>query len=191
MTHRKNSQKYPKKSASMIGNKNRKTHGMTGTSIFICWGMMRQRCQNPRQQSYLNYGGRGIKVCKRWDKFENFYKDMGDIPSPGYELDRIDNNDDYKPSNCQWATAKQQNRNRRNCIFIKIGRDSKCVSEWGEIYKIKPERIRARIRLGWNAVDAIKVPVLSKWKSDRRSYSLVKIHNKMHFKLTDSKPPKL
>lgn len=73
---------------------------------------MRQRCENPNNSRYADYGGRGIRVCKRWADFRNFIADMGKKPE-GSSLDRRNNDGDYKPSNCRWATAKQQANNRR------------------------------------------------------------------------------
>ena len=77
------------------------------------WHHMIQRCENPNYPRYFDWGGRGIKVCERWHKFENFYEDMGDRPSFEYSLDRIDNDGDYEPGNCRWATRKEQRANSR------------------------------------------------------------------------------
>jgi len=76
---------------------------------------MRDRCSNPLSKDYSRYGARGIRVCDRWlDSFQNFVEDMGEKPSSEYSVDRIDNDGNYEPSNCRWATAKQQAANRRN-----------------------------------------------------------------------------
>lgn len=96
------------------------THGQSSTKDgrspeYRTWTNMKSRCFNPRLKRYKDYGGRGITVCPEWaDSFEQFYKDMGDRPSPRHSIDRIDVNGNYEPDNCRWATLSQQNRNKRN-----------------------------------------------------------------------------
>lgn len=90
----------------------KKKHGMAGSKMYLAWYQMLMRCRNKNSISYKNYGGRGIKVCERWQEFKNFYEDMGDRPE-GMSLDRIDVNGDYEPSNCRWASKKEQYHNRQ------------------------------------------------------------------------------
>lgn len=80
---------------------------------YVAWRGMRQRCNSPSSANYVNYGGRGIKVCKRWDSFQMFLSDMGHKPTEAHSLDRIDNERDYTPDNCRWATRSQQTLNTR------------------------------------------------------------------------------
>jgi len=98
-------------SVKKIGN--RTTHGLRQHPLYKTWCNMKQRCNNPNQPKYKNWGGRGIKVCDRWlNSFENFIQDMGERPQ-GTSIDRINVNGNYEPNNCRWATIKEQNNNKR------------------------------------------------------------------------------
>lgn len=109
------------------------------------WYSMIKRCSDKNRLDYKNYGGRGIKVCDKWvSSFDLFFKDMGYRPE-GHSLDRIDNNGNYEPSNCRWATSKVQGRNTRNNSVIEYNGDKKCISEWAELLNLKRATLRHRI----------------------------------------------
>lgn len=87
------------------------THGLADSPEYRIWSAMKKRCSSPRDAGWKNYGGRGISVCESWIKFENFFSDMGHRP-PGLMLERINNDGNYEPSNCKWATRSEQMKNR-------------------------------------------------------------------------------
>ena len=126
-------------------------HGFTGTRIFRVWDQMITRCYNTKNKKYLYYGGRGIKVCDRWRySFQLFLKDMGPPPS-GHSIDRMDNNKDYAPGNCRWATPKQQANNRRDNVFLTFKGKTQTISQWSEELGVNRGMISQRIqRYGWS-----------------------------------------
>lgn len=133
-------------------------HRLTGTGAHRSYHAMLTRCRNPRQPGYKNYGGRGIKVCDRWqDSFLAFYEDMGDRP-PRMTLDRIDVDGDYSPENCRWATAEQQKANRTDSRFITWRGEKKTLSEWVKITGISKGCIEVRLDLGWSIERALTLP---------------------------------
>jgi hypothetical protein len=83
------------------------------TPEYQAWYQMRRRCQNPKVKDFVDYGGRGITICEAWESFDVFLRDMGPKPSPSHSLNRIDNDGNYEPNNCHWATPKEQAVNRR------------------------------------------------------------------------------
>jgi len=107
-------------------------HGMSNHPDYNIWKLMRERCRNPKLRCYKNYGGRGIRVCRRWVLFSNFIADMGPRPTPHHTIDRIDVNGHYEPGNCRWATPREQNRNRRCNTVLTLNGESKCLQEWAD-----------------------------------------------------------
>ena len=137
-----------------LAGESSRTHGMCNVPEYNAWCHMRSRCNNPSDRVYALYGGRGITVCDRWlNSFENFYADMGPKPGARYSIDRMNNDGDYEPNNCQWTTAKNQNRNRRtNKLVQYLGREV-CIAEASELSGIQPGTLLKRIRLGWSGED--------------------------------------
>jgi hypothetical protein len=109
---------------------------------------MRSRCNNPNVREYANYGGRGIRVCKRWDVFENFLDDMGLKPGPAYSIDRRDNTKGYSPSNFAWVTMKQQQRNRRDNRVIRYNGKTATLAEHCEMLGLRYGTVHARLQKG-------------------------------------------
>jgi hypothetical protein len=146
-----------KEAAATFGNRRRK-HGMDGTPMYRLWYSMRNRCNYKKHKHYADYGGRGIKVCSRWDSFENFLADMGERPSPKYEIERIDNNGPYAPWNCKWATRKEQMNNTRRCRYLTLGDRILTVTQWAEKLGVNKNTIRSRVRIGWSDKEILLTP---------------------------------
>lgn len=131
-------------------------HGLSSGSIYSIWAQMRRRCRSAKATFYSHYGGRGIKVCERWNKsFENFLADMGPRPSPKHTLDRRDNDGNYEPSNCRWATKKEQALNKSNTVLIKHDGQTLCLLDWSVKCGVSEGTLRMRIARGWTPARAI------------------------------------
>jgi hypothetical protein len=134
-------------------------HGMTGTPTWKSWFSMRQRCTCAYVVAYEQYGARGIKVCERWDSFENFLADMGERPE-GMTLDRYpDNNGNYEPGNCRWATYEEQSANRRVSVWLEMGGEVLTVGQWAKRVGLNYTTLRRRLQLGWSPERALNTPM--------------------------------
>lgn len=141
-------------------------HGMSETPMHRIWKGMKARCLNPNNPRWSSYGGRGIRVCQRWQhSFKSFYDDMGPRPA-GTSLERVDNNGDYKPSNCVWATPKQQQNNMRSNVFVEHEGRRLTVTQWAREVGIGVGTVRARLRRGWTVQEMLN-PDTSKQRKRR------------------------
>lgn len=132
-------------------------HGKAETRVWIAWRNMRQRCSNPKRSDYANYGGRGIRVCERWTRFETFYADMGEPPE-GMSLDRKDVNGDYSPENCRWATKATQARNTRATRLITFMGVDRPLVDWCTALGLPYRETHTRLRRGWTVERAFTEP---------------------------------
>ena len=139
-----NAQKVP------VRARDRRVHGI--------WKNMIQRCYNRAHIGWADYGGRGIEVWFFWHKFEGFYVSMGDPPTPNHTLERIDNDGPYAPWNCKWATRSEQQRNRRNTIFIEYNGHRRTFQEWSQETGISARTLETRHRNGWDVKDLLTLP---------------------------------
>ena len=131
-------------------SKKQHRHGLFGTRIYTIWQQMKDRCYNSNNKSYKDYGGRGIIVCDEWKADAKNFSDWANANgySDNLTLDRINVNGNYEPTNCRWATMKQQDRNRRNTIFITMDGETKSLSEWCEIKGVPYQRTQKRYYQG-------------------------------------------
>ena len=139
-------------------------HGKTHTRIYRAWQDMKNRCYNPKTDTYRTHGARGITVCPEWlNDFQAFY---GWAISNGYSdnltLDRVDTNGNYEPSNCRWATPKEQSNNKRNNHYITYNGRKQTLQQWADETGIKQGTIGARLKRGWSIEKALGTGVIRK-----------------------------
>lgn len=113
---------------------------------YTVWEQMISRCENPKNKDYHRYGGRGIKVCAGWrNSFTAFFRDIGTKPTARHSIERQDNDGDYEPNNCRWATRREQARNTRRNLFLEHSGRVACLAEWAETSGLSRHAIRARL----------------------------------------------
>lgn len=139
------------------------THGLTKSSTYKSWSGMRTRCESVTYRDYPLYGGRGIKICRRWRKFINFLADMGVKPTPQHTLDRINNNKGYSKANCRWATWKEQQRNRRNNSKYTYQGRTQLIMDWAKEYGLKRQTLERRLKIGMDFYKALTTPIGMRW----------------------------
>lgn len=139
-------------------------HGMWRTRTWESWSQMRKRCLNPKNAGYAAYGGRGIKICDSWNDFNNFLTDMGECP-PGLTIDRRDNNGNYEPGNCRWATMAIQTRNRRSNVVLNVDGRRMVLADAAIEFGLHAETISRRLKRGMSVMAALTTPS----KQERRA----------------------
>jgi transcription elongation factor Elf1 len=145
---------------------------ISDTPEYNTWVHMNQRCHNPENKDYENYGGRGIHVCSLWrDSFESFLMCVGKKPAPDYSIERLDVNKGYEPGNVTWATKIEQARNKRSSVFVTIGDQTKTVVEWFEngTASVPLKTIYKRIERGWDPKDSVLLPLVGSTLEDDTS----------------------
>ena len=144
-----------------------RTHGMSWKRPeYAIWIAMKQRCTNPNNRRYKDYGGRGITVCQRWaSSFENFLEDVGARPANDLALERINNEKGYFPKNVKWASKRTQQRNMRSNRLLTIEHSTKTIAEWSDLTGLKYSTIEARVRRGWPMKDVLSPPLPQKGTS--------------------------
>lgn len=128
--------------------------------IYKVWKSMRKRCNNPRSKDFRLYGGKGVKVCARWQDFKLFHDDMASSYRPGLEIERLDSNGDYCPENCKWATEREQSLNTNRARLITFRGETLNVSLWAERFGMDYDLLWQRLNAGWPMEKAISLPSL-------------------------------
>jgi hypothetical protein len=136
-------------------------HSFSGnqSTEYRIWAGIKSRCTDAASRNYRRYGGRGIVVCDRWrDSFVNFLADMGPRPSKLHSVERIDNDGNYEPKNCKWATRAEQALNTRRSRLLEINGELKNMAVWAREAGIAPQLIYHRLKFGWTPKDAVFTP---------------------------------
>jgi len=135
------------------------THGCSKNPLYVIWKGMRHRCYDQMNDSYPRYGGRGIGIAKEWDDVREFIKWAEVDYSPGLTLHRKDNNGDYCPENCTWATIKEQQNHRSTNRVIEHEGKILTLAQWGDLLKINRRTLLNRLRIGWTTTKTLTTPV--------------------------------
>lgn len=153
------------------------------SSEYRIWCGLKSRCLNPNGKKWHRYGGRGITVCARWlESFENFLGDMGPRPSNRHTIERKDNDGNYEPNNCVWATNKQQSRNRSTNLRIEYRGVTRCLMDWCEILGLSYDTIKQRLAAGYSVADAFEKPFVGyEERSRNRSKAIVEPNHMLTF----------
>jgi len=126
---------------------------------YTIWANMIDRCQRAGNQHYDDYGGRGITVCERWQRFENFLEDMGPRPSASHTIERKNNDVGYELRNCEWSTRARQARNKRTTVWVRYGGKKQCLADACEAAGLSYSMVSQRLdKLGWSVADALTIP---------------------------------
>ncbi len=127
------------------------------------WSGMKDRCRNKNHAEYPIYGGRGIVVCERWlNSFGNFFADMGPRPSPRHSIDRIDNDGNYEPTNCRWATPIEQANNKRNNRMLSLDGETRTLPDWARLLGVSSHVLHQRLHRGWSVERTLRTKVKKK-----------------------------
>lgn len=141
----------------LVREGNGRSHGLGKHRLYPTWNGMMQRCFDKNHNSYPHYGGRGIKVCRRWQDVRWFIEDMGPTFRPGLTLDRKDNRGNYTPRNCRWATRVEQANNRRSTVYIDTPRGRMLPAQAAALFGIKKNTLMTRLYRGWSVEEALGV----------------------------------
>lgn len=145
-----------------------RTHGFSGTRVHRQWKSMRKRCRSSNSSDYRHYGGRGIKVCERWEEFSNFLSDMGPPPDDKSTIERINNDGNYEPSNCRWATQSEQVLNTRRTVYVEHNGQKVPLHSLLKNSPVSREGLKRRLSIGWSLEKALSVPSRTRKKRVNR-----------------------